>query len=67
MKNVTTSERSARPNPVDNKFEYTPEKAGEYVVMVCAFSDLPGDADNDGVLNVLDASVILKRLVGILA
>ena len=43
------------------------DKAGEYVVMVCAFSDLPGDANNDGVLNALDASVILKRLVGISA
>ena len=40
------------------------DAAGEYVVMVCEFSDLPGDADNDGVLSALDASAILKEIVG---
>ncbi|MBD9060426.1 MAG: hypothetical protein EGR45_00180 [Ruminococcaceae bacterium] len=39
------------------------DAAGEYVVMVCEFSDLPGDADNDGVLSALDASAILKEIV----
>lgn len=38
--------------------------AGEYVVMVCEFSDLPGDVNNDGTLNALDASAILKDIVG---
>ena len=40
------------------------DAAGEYVVMVCEFSDLPGDADNDGVLSALDVSAILKEIVG---
>ncbi len=40
------------------------DAAGEYVVMVCEFSDLPGDADNDGVLSALDISAILKEMVG---
>lgn len=39
-------------------------KAGEYIVMVCGFSDLNGDADNDGSLTALDASAILKDIVG---
>ena len=41
------------------------DSAGEYVVMVCEFSDIPGDINNDGVLNALDASAVLKRVVGI--
>lgn len=40
------------------------DAAGEYVVMVCEFSDVPGDADNDGVLSALDASAVLKEAVG---
>lgn len=40
------------------------DTAGEYVVMVCEFSDVPGDADNDGVLSALDASAVLKEAVG---
>lgn len=38
---------------------------GEYVVMLCDYSDLYGDVNNDGVLNVLDVSAILKDIVGI--
>ena len=38
--------------------------AGEYVVMVCEFSDKLGDMNNDGVLNALDAAAILKSIVG---
>ena len=41
------------------------DSAGEYVVMVCVFSDMPGDINNDGVLNALDASAVLKCVVGI--
>ncbi len=41
------------------------DPAGEYVVMVCGFSDLPGDITNDGVLNALDAAAVLKSIVGI--
>lgn len=41
------------------------DSAGEYVVMVCEFSDMPGDINNDGVLNALDASAVLKCVVGI--
>ena len=36
---------------------------GEYIVMVCEFSDLRGDMSNDGVLSVLDASAILKKVI----
>ncbi len=39
--------------------------AGEYVVMVCEYSDLPGDVNNDGVLNALDAATLLKHIVGV--
>lgn len=38
---------------------------GEYIVMVCEFSDLPGDMSNDGVLNAMDASAVLKDIVGL--
>ena len=41
--------------------------AGEYAVMVCEYSDLPGDINNDGVLNALDASAVLKHAAGISA
>ena len=40
------------------------DSQGEYVVMVCSCSDLPGDMNNDGVLNALDASAVLKYIVG---
>ena len=38
---------------------------GDYIVMLCEFSDLPGDMSNDGVLNAMDASAILKDIVGL--
>lgn len=41
------------------------DSVGEYVVMVCEFSNMPGDINNDGVLNALDASAVLKCVVGI--
>lgn len=41
------------------------DSAGEYVVMVCEFSDITGDITNDGVLNALDASAMLKCVIGI--
>lgn len=37
---------------------------GEYIVMVCEFSDRLGDMNNDSVLNALDASAILKSIIG---
>ncbi len=37
---------------------------GEYIVMVCEFSDRLGDMNNDGVLNALDDSAILKSIIG---
>lgn len=40
------------------------DSQGEYIVMVCACSDLPGDMNNDGVLNALDVSAVLKYIVG---
>lgn len=33
--------------------------------MVCEFSDMSGDINNDGVLNALDASAVLKSVIGI--
>ena len=44
---------------------YGADAAGEYVIMVCGYSDLPGDLNNDGVLNALDASAILGDIVGV--
>lgn len=41
------------------------EAGGEYVVMICEFSDIVGDANNDGIVNALDASAILKKIVKI--
>ena len=38
---------------------------GDYVAMLCEFSDRPGDMDNDGVMNASDASAILKDIVGL--
>ncbi len=38
---------------------------GDYVVMLCEFSDRLGDMDNDGVMNVMDAAAILKDIVEI--
>ena len=37
---------------------------GEYVVMLCDYSDLLGDVTNDGVVNALDASAILNDIIG---
>ena len=38
---------------------------GNYVAMLCEFSDLTGDMNNDGVMNAMDASAILKDIVGL--
>ncbi|MGN0700804.1 MAG: chitobiase/beta-hexosaminidase C-terminal domain-containing protein, partial [Oscillospiraceae bacterium] len=38
---------------------------GDYVAMLCEFSDLPGDMNNDGVISAADASAILKQVVGL--
>lgn len=40
---------------------------GGYAVMLSELSALPGDMNNDGILNALDASEILKYAVGISA
>lgn len=40
------------------------DSAGEYVVMVCEFSDLLGDMTNDGVLDIKDALETLRYSVG---
>lgn len=36
---------------------------GVYVIMISDFSDLKGDADNNGIINALDAAMILKNSV----
>ena len=38
---------------------------GKYIVMTGAYSDLKGDADNDGKINAADASEILKQIANI--
>ena len=38
---------------------------GDYVVMLCEFSDVPGDMNNDGVMDQKDAAAILKDIVGL--
>lgn len=38
---------------------------GDYIAMLCEFSNLPGDMSNDGILNAVDASAILKDIVGL--
>ena len=40
------------------------DSKGEYVVMVCKFSDIVGDMSNDGVLDERDSSAILKSIIG---
>ncbi len=37
---------------------------GEFIAMACGFSDIPGDADNDGVMNAMDAAHLLRYTVG---
>ena len=37
---------------------------GEYVIMISEYSDLPGDMDNDGNVNVNDAIAVLKQAAG---
>ncbi len=44
---------------------FSASEKGDYVVMLGSYSDMPGDADNNGVLNSLDAMVILKGVVGL--
>ena len=38
---------------------------GDYVAMLCEFSDRLGDMDNDGIMNAKDARAILKDIVGL--
>ena len=38
---------------------------GDYVAMLCEFSDRLGDMDNDGMINAMDAAAILKDIVEI--
>lgn len=37
---------------------------GEYVVMIGEFSDMPGDMDNDGIINAKDSLAVLKDFLG---
>ncbi len=38
---------------------------GDYLVMLCEFSDIPGDMNNDGVMDQKDAAALLKDIVGL--
>ncbi len=39
--------------------------AGEYAVMLCKYSDRPGDINNDGILSIADALSLLRYSVGL--
>ena len=39
--------------------------AGDYVAMICEFSDRKGDTTNDGVVNALDAAAVLRDVVAL--
>ena len=41
------------------------DAAGEYAVMICKYSDRPGDINNDGILNSGDALALLRYSVGL--
>ena len=43
-------------------FKITPETAGNYFLIVDSETKLAGDLTNDGVINALDASVLLKNI-----
>ncbi len=43
-------------------FKITPETAGSYFLIVDSETKLAGDLTNDGVINALDASVLLKNI-----
>ena len=38
---------------------------GDYVAMLCEFSDRPGDMDNDGIINPKDSLAVLKNFLDI--
>ena len=38
---------------------------GDYVAMLCEYSDRLGDMDNDGILNTKDSLSILKDFIGL--
>ena len=51
----------------DGKAKFADMSAeGEYVIMIGEYSDLSGDMDNNGIVNVNDALAVLKRSLGIL-
>ncbi|MCI7759915.1 MAG: dockerin type I repeat-containing protein, partial [[Eubacterium] saphenum] len=37
---------------------------GNYAVMLCEYSDRPGDVNNDGIINAKDSLAILKQFLG---
>ena len=38
---------------------------GDYVSMLCEYSDRPGDMDNDGIMNAKDSLAIIKDFIGL--
>ena len=38
---------------------------GNYVAMLCKFSERPGDMNNDGIMNAMNSSAILRDIVGL--
>lgn len=40
-------------------------ETGSYTAMLCEFSDMNGDMNNDGTLNAADASAVLRYIVGL--
>ena len=54
---ITTSTGTAR---------LTPDRSGDYVIMLDTVTRLPGDADNSTVVDLKDALAILKMCVGLM-
>lgn len=53
------------PIGADNTAVIPVSSGGEFIAMTCEFSDILGDADNDGVMNAKDAAHMLRYSVGL--
>lgn len=61
---VETEQRVHTVTVVSGEHGTVTPASGEYIVMACVYSDVPGDMNNDGALNASDASAILKAVIG---